>query len=107
MNLDLLIAVLVISPACWRISSLVIGEDGPWFIFDRIRQLVGAGDYNNHPLPDRRWYIGIFECVWCCSMWVGIGYALVYFINPSVAMYLSLPFTLSALAILIDNRINS
>lgn len=81
---------------------MVVGEDGPWFIFDRIRQFVMAGDYNDLPAPDRRWYIGIFECIWCCSTWVGIGYAVVYVINPWLAIILSLPFAISALAILFN-----
>jgi hypothetical protein len=92
--------LLVIGLACWRISSLVVGEDGPWFVFDRIRKLVRAGDYNNVPPPDRRWYIGIFECIWCCSMWVGIGYAVIYLVNPWLALAFSLPFSISALAII-------
>lgn len=101
-HLDILIAIVLMAPACWRISNLIVNEDGPWFVFDNIRRMVEAKEYNDNPPPDRRWYIGIFECVWCCSVWVGIGYSILYFFYPGVAVYLSLPFTLSAVAIIIN-----
>lgn len=94
--------VLIMGLACWRIASMVVNEDGPWFVFDNMRRLVRAGDYNDYPPPDRRWYIGIFECIWCCSMWVGIGFAVVYWFSPSLAVLVSVPFAISAWAVVIN-----
>lgn len=99
--------LIIIGLACWRISSMVVGEEGPWFVFDNIRRLVKAGDYNDLPEPDRRWFIGIFECVWCCSMWVGIAYAAIYYISPEFSVLCAVPFAISAISIVVHHMIGA
>lgn len=105
--LDLLILAVYFGLASYRIANMVVGEDGPWFIFDRIRKLLDAGIYNPYVGPDRRWYIGIFECVWCCSVWTSLGFALIYiFIDFQFALYIALPFAVSTVAIVIHEHLS-
>jgi len=51
--------LLVLSLATWRLTSLVVQDNGPWRIFARLRARTTLG--------------GVLECVWCCSVWVAAG----------------------------------
>lgn len=42
--------------ATWRLTSLLVQEDGPARLFARLRAFSTFG--------------GVLECVWCCSVWV-------------------------------------
>jgi hypothetical protein len=51
--------------ATWRVTHLVVEEDGPWDVLRRIRGLllgVGAGRLVN--------------CFLCASVWIAVGVAL-------------------------------
>lgn len=75
--------------ATWRISSLLVNEEGPLELFARLRLLVSG-------ITD------LLTCIWCCSVWVGIGFTALYWYLPAVAFWVALPFALSAGAILWD-----
>jgi hypothetical protein len=74
--------------ATWRISSLLVNEDGPFEIFDTIRVVF-----------DR---LKVFQCLWCTSVWIGTIVTVGYFFNPTLTTWILLPFTISAGAILVD-----
>jgi hypothetical protein len=57
---------LLYSLATWRISSLLCNEDGPVDIFKRLRAAVCASPFLS----------GLLSCVWCCSVWVGMAFAI-------------------------------
>jgi hypothetical protein len=54
--------------ACWRLSSLLVNEDGPWRVFDRLRRNTGI-EYTTQgkifSWPD--W--NPLVCIWCTSLW--------------------------------------
>jgi hypothetical protein len=91
---------ILLSFATWRISSLLVNENGPWNIFLRLRQRAGLE--NAIEIPDG-FFPGVLSCVWCCSMWVGAAWTLLwFFFDPTahpVYGWLALPFMFSALAI--------
>lgn len=94
-----LVELLVYGLATWRISSLLVDEPGPFRIFVKLRNLTGIQhdmDDNVSIVPDT-FFASLLSCVWCTSVWVGLFWAVMYFVPYS--FYLALPFALSALAI--------
>jgi hypothetical protein len=98
MNLPTL---LILGLATWRISSMIVQEAGPFHIFTKLREKTGIihdPDEEILQIPDR-FFAGIFSCVWCCSIYLGIFWTVAWLLWPGM-VYLALPFALSALAIL-------
>ena len=57
--------------AVWRIASLLVHEDGPYYMFRRLREKVGFAYYADGTLlrePDNH----VLACVWCASVWVAL-----------------------------------
>lgn len=96
-------AYLVLAFATWRISSLLINEDGPALAFTRLRVLVGVR-YNGETFQREASnnVAGVFACIWCMSVWVGLALTVAYWFFPATTIWLCLPLALSAVAILID-----
>jgi hypothetical protein len=94
-----LVEFAIYALATWRISSLLVDEPGPFRMFIKLRNMVGIThdmDDNVAMVPDT-FFAGILSCVWCCSIWVGIFWTVMYFVPYS--LFLALPFALSAVAI--------
>ncbi|MGH9383441.1 MAG: DUF1360 domain-containing protein [Vicinamibacterales bacterium] len=51
--------------ATWRVTHLIVAEDGPWDIVARLRRLAGAGVLGQ-----------LMDCFYCASLWVAIPIAL-------------------------------
>lgn len=79
--MDIVIAIL----ATWRISSLFANEDGPFYVFARLRSVRFLGK--------------LLDCLWCVSVWVGMAVGLLAHFG---LMWLLVPFALSAMAIWMD-----
>lgn len=59
---------LILGLATWRVSSLILYEDGPWRMFDRVRTRAGA----NTP-GELSTLAVLFSCVMCMSVWVALA----------------------------------
>ena len=98
------IEVVVLCLACWRLSHLVQYERGPLAVFQRIRMLAAVQHGpDGEPLawPDTE--LGrLVRCLWCGSVWIGLGLVGLYLYAPDVAVIFSLPFAVSAGAIVIQ-----
>lgn len=96
---------LFLALATWRTAAMLVKEDGPFFIFYRLRVRAGLMYDQNHEVlllvPDT-FFAQLLSCVWCATMWTGIGWTLLYILSPDIALYISLPFALSAVGILFD-----
>lgn len=93
--------------AIWRISNLLVHEEGPWMIFEHLRLRLGlnAAEFPGvmrETDPPGKMPGTMFNCVWCMSIWIAFFYVAVYAINRNVAFWLALPFALSAVACLLD-----
>src|SRR5687767_12618696 len=91
-----------LSLAAWRLASLVANEDGPWFIFKRLRQR--AEQWCNRYRFCRE--LGLYElvtCEWCNSIWIGVGLTVLYVWIGESVLYLALPLALSTVAIIIKH----
>lgn len=100
---ELLIYVI----ACWRITHILLRENGPFKLFRRLREALGVVYYVEHDgsesddIAEHRFEITV--CIWCASMWVGGVIALVHFFFTH-AEFLFLPYALSAVAIMLDDK---
>ena len=94
-----MIVLLLVGLSTWRVSSLLIREDGPWSIFNRLRAWAGVyrpGEVT--PLAE------LFSCVWCVSVWVACIHTLIawaFGLTEGSALYFLL-FASSAIAITLD-----
>ena len=99
-----LVELVVLCLACWRLTHMVQYERGPLGVFARVRSLVSIGhDADGEAIawPDTE--IGhLARCLWCGSVWVGMGLVGLYYWRPDIALAASLPFALSAAAIAIQ-----
>lgn len=95
---------LILALACWRITSLVVYEQGPFDIFSKIRDIAGLEyDTSGNVTGSRVKILSGLGCVWCISIWVGLLLLGVYLLfGEAVAVAASLPFSLSMGAIVID-----
>jgi hypothetical protein len=75
--------------ATWRITHLLVREDGPWDLVARLRERLGAS------LAGRA-----MDCFYCTSLWVAAPIAL--WITTSPLSWLMAWFALSGAACLCD-----
>ena len=116
-------SLVVLSLATWRISSLLVREDGPWSILRRIRRHFRAGEFGGvtfdpsgmdtaeamhfqAALHIPQGVIGaLLSCVWCCSVWVATFLVIATALLP-LSLYVWLIFAVSAAAIALNEAID-
>lgn len=101
-----MITILLMPFAVWRITSLLVFEEGPFGILDAFRHEIGirydehSNKYGKNVVADA------FSCFWCASIWIGFFWAGMYLLFPEATLWIELPFATSAAAILIDGLMN-
>lgn len=101
--------LVVIALAVWRISNLLSDTDqtGPFNILTWIRIKAGMKyDMYSQPTTIPGSFADMLMCVYCNSVWIGLIFTLLYLYNQEVTFFVSLPFALSAVAIIIQEGIN-
>lgn len=102
MNLVLFIAY---SLAVYRLSNLLVYEEGPWDIFGKIRDWSGiAYDAYSQPITDNL-LSKILICIKCTSVWVSILLWLLYLINIEVFTAVSFVLGASAITAILNQRL--
>lgn len=112
--------LVVLALATWRLSSLLVEEDGPFGVFRSLRAFAGAGEFSQHGLDATRltpqeiekvmmragrpesFLAGLLSCVWCISVWVGAFWVILTAFLPTFTFYAALVFALSAAAIFLQ-----
>lgn len=95
--LKLLIAAL----ATWRLTDLLVIEDGPLNAFARLRYAAGIR-YDDYSQPRADTLAGqALLCPRCTSVWVGLALTVALALHAR-AVWLLLPFGLSAVAIALE-----
>ena len=64
MSLEIL---LVAALAVWRLTHLLVAEDGPWHLVVRLRRRAGDGFWGE-----------LLDCFYCLSTWVAAPFALLF-----------------------------
>jgi hypothetical protein len=62
--MDAWLQFVVAALATWRVTHLVVSEDGPWDAVTRLRRLAGDGFWGS-----------LMDCFYCASMWVAAATA--------------------------------
>lgn len=115
--------LIIYSLAIWRMSNFLVNEDGPYYIFIRIRVLFGAFYWNEHKhkiataddiantpehltLKYKTEASKAMSCVWCISVWVSAFFIICEYHLPIQSLEIFRIFALwlamSALAIKIN-----
>lgn len=100
------LALAVLGLATWRLSSMLVREDGPAYMLRGLRELTGITHDDGGAIvmiPDR-FFAQLLSCVYCASMWVGTFWVIFWLIFPAVAVGLASVFALSAVAVAFDRR---
>ncbi len=90
----LLTALVLLSLAGYRITRLLI-ED---YILSRPR------DWVLDKLKDRPMLSYLLTCYWCLGLWVAILLVIPYIFFPDAMMVVALPFAISTVVGLIDQK---
>ena len=92
--------------ATWRITSMVVREDGPFSAFARLRKLIGVR-YDAHSVAygTNTLAEGIL-CVWCASVWFSFFAAFLNENSSSVFEFLISWLAISTAVIALDELIN-
>jgi hypothetical protein len=56
---------ILIALGVWRVTHLLVAEDGPWDAVIRLRKSLGSSVLGQ-----------AMDCFYCCSLWVGAPFAL-------------------------------
>jgi hypothetical protein len=94
----------ILALATYRISSLLSEETGPFRMFSQLRVWMGEKTNAEGDRYGTNVISKALVCLWCVSVWVGIGLVFLYYIYPTVVWYM-LPLALSAVAVIIESRI--
>lgn len=98
------ITLFILILATWRISSLLVYEDGPFEIFERLRQRAGVV-YNAHSQREGTNELArALTCLWCVSVWAGAFWVALLALSEW-CLWLALPFAVSGGAVLVEQWI--
>lgn len=74
--------IIVLGLVCWRITSLIVDEGGPYNIFAKIRKLIGVYYDEWSVRKGRNEFAKGLTCIWCASIWVAFFVATAYLYGP-------------------------
>lgn len=90
---------IILALATYRISNLLVNENGPFEILEIFRHKIGV-KYNDSNIPyGLNQFAELFTCIYCLSIWIGIIISLLYMTVPVYTTIICLPFALSTVAI--------
>lgn len=91
--------LVIVSLATWRISSMLTAEQGPFNMFVKLRNKLGFA-HDEFGLVIGRPTGNVLSCLWCTSIYISIALML-------LPVIISLPFAISALSIIIHEKLVS
>lgn len=97
---------LILVLATFRITSLLVNEDGPLNLLLKFRWLVGIKIDENGEVYGTNVFATGLSCFRCTSIWAAIGWSMLYFAFPVVTLWIALPFALSTGTILVNRWLN-
>jgi hypothetical protein len=98
--------LVILALATWRCASLLVSEEGPFGVFGKLRHRLGVR-YDENSIPyGANWLAKGLVCVWCVSVWMAFGWALLYLLFGNYAVWLAVPLALSAAAIVVESVVS-
>ena len=105
-NHDVWLALVIIALACWRISSLLVYEDGPFDVLAKFRSFIGVYYDEMSVSRGKNVFASALTCLWCTSPYIAIFLVGGWIVFPKEAILVYLPFTVSAIAIMIEANVS-
>lgn len=100
-----MLRLIELSLACWRLSSLLVREDGPFDVFGKLRYTVGVR-YNERNIPYGTNFLSdLLTCIWCASIWVSGVVIAINMIKP--IKWINRWLAISSVAILADETLSA
>jgi hypothetical protein len=96
-TVDLTVAAI----ATWRITHMLLYENGPFRLFRKLRERFGVVYADADSSEVVSFQYEITTCPWCLSVWVAAAVTLLQLLSSKV-QWLWLPFTYSAAAVAIN-----
>lgn len=93
---------LLLILATWRLTSLLVQEDGPLDIFVKVRKYIGVETNAYNVLVGQNVIAKAFTCIWCMSIWVGFLASFFSEYSVNVGWFIVSWFAISTGAILFD-----
>lgn len=97
--------VIIVGLTVWRISSLLVREDGPYDVLAKVRHTAGVRYDEYSRAIGQNVIAKALTCVWCISIWVAGGAAL--FISDNVVNFLVNTLSMSAIAIIVNSFVDN
>lgn len=100
--------LLLLGLATWRLSLMIVRETGPFSIFLRMREAAGiTHDENERVLTVPTTFLGgVFSCIWCSSVWIGLGWMVLWTFLPAISIPVAAIFGLSGIAVILDHAVS-
>ena len=96
-----MLELVILALATWRLTSLLVWEDGPFEFFARLRHGLGVRYDEANNAYGTNWLANGIVCPACASVWFGIAWGTAYMLWHPTWM-IALPFALSAGAIVVE-----
>jgi hypothetical protein len=88
---------IIIGLAAWRLAHLLIFENGPFDVLEKVRQFVGI-----KPGPIEGFLPQLFSCMMCMTVWMSLLCYLLYVLEPMTVIMIAA----MAVALLADRFFN-
>lgn len=93
------LTLIMLALATFRVSVLLVDEHAPFGLAQRWRDFIGVRD-GEHTSVQPNVIAGIFSCVWCMSLWVGLAFTGLYALDAELAFWVAMPLAFSAVSMI-------
>lgn len=90
--------------ATWRVSHILLRENGPFRVFRNLREALGVRYYDEDGHEIAEFKYEITTCIWCLSVWVAGALAVLWSFLPLATFWICAVFAASALAVVVDHH---
>lgn len=104
MNLETLALSGMAALAVYRVARMVALEEGPFALFERVRDWAGAYEYGENGLPVSNLGRGI-SCTLCVAVWVAAPMACLVIWKTAAGVWVIVWLALSGAQVLLDRRL--
>lgn len=98
--------VFILGLATWRLTSLLVNEEGPWNILGKLRHTIGIRYDERSEKIATNVIASLVLCVWCSSVWIASFLVVAYLLFPMPTFIVSVICSASTVAILIERMVN-
>lgn len=98
--------LFILGLATWRLTSMLVNEEGPWNLFVKFRYMIGIRYDVHSERVTTNVLAYLLSCVWCSSVWIGSLVVVLYLNFPKPTFIVLLICSASTIAILIERMVS-